>query len=633
MADSPVERLIDQGLERYGKGDLDGALVAWESALALAPDDLRAAGYVEYVRGHYDLLKGQGGAETDSELAVPFGLADLHESDQYEIEISEEMQRARVEAFIDRVDDGWFLDEDAQLPTIARPLPLPARPDSIDAPLEMELEADEPEGDDRAPAIGPYTRIHTGDDDKTQDFQPARLQRLADFDGVHPFDDPAETNAPAPPSESSAAPASPGLVEAKPPDEVLPPEPATNEFDFGDGRDETAELGKQHLGFVKLPNDQDPAALQPGSGFAGPEMSTAEIRVRFKKDEDVSGERPSLEPAAAQIDPAADLDLPDPQSKSATLDLGPPGSIDLGLPTPPGAAAASPSDDDERTQERGRWARARSPRVSSREGSSIDHLDLDDGGSPSIAPPLIIDDPVMTEPAAFDPAHRNSPTREFPMTPTQSKTRDFPPLTKRPASPSSPPATKATLEFPPAPTTAKTIPRGARVAAPPAPSPDGAAPLEPAPPVPASRLLEELDAAAPAGESPDDRTRRRITGLLDRATASSKGGQHADAVAACDLALAEAPDSAVAQKLVHRSRDAIVSVYQGFLGNLDARPALAVPMHELPREQLDTRAAFLLSRVDGNLTLEEILDVSGMTRLETLRHLAKLVARGILSVR
>ena len=56
-------------------------------------------------------------------------------------------------------------------------------------------------------------------------------------------------------------------------------------------------------------------------------------------------------------------------------------------------------------------------------------------------------------------------------------------------------------------------------------------------------------------------------------------------------------------------------------------------MHELAREQIDTRAAFLLSRVDGNLSFEELIDVSGMTRLETLRHLTRLVTRGILSVR
>ena len=160
-----------------------------------------------------------------------------------------------------------------------------------------------------------------------------------------------------------------------------------------------------------------------------------------------------------------------------------------------------------------------------------------------------------------------------------------------------------------------------------------APPLEPPPPLPGAELLAAIDAGAPAGEAVDERTRRRITALFERATAASRDGRHSEAVAACDLALAEAPDSAVAQKLVHRSRDAILAIYQGFLGDLGARPSLAVPMHELPREQIDTRSAFLLSRVDGNLTLEELLDVSGMTRLETLRHLAKLVARGILSVR
>jgi hypothetical protein len=58
-----------------------------------------------------------------------------------------------------------------------------------------------------------------------------------------------------------------------------------------------------------------------------------------------------------------------------------------------------------------------------------------------------------------------------------------------------------------------------------------------------------------------------------------------------------------------------------------------MPMHELPREQIDNRAAFLLSRIDGNLSFEEILDVSGMPKLETVRHLARLIARGILTIR
>ena len=32
-----IDRLIEEGLTRYGQGDLDGALAAWEQALAIDP--------------------------------------------------------------------------------------------------------------------------------------------------------------------------------------------------------------------------------------------------------------------------------------------------------------------------------------------------------------------------------------------------------------------------------------------------------------------------------------------------------------------------------------------------------------------------------------------------------------------
>ena len=63
------------------------------------------------------------------------------------------------------------------------------------------------------------------------------------------------------------------------------------------------------------------------------------------------------------------------------------------------------------------------------------------------------------------------------------------------------------------------------------------------------------------------------------------------------------------------------------------RTTLSLPMHELSSQDLDSRAVFLLSRIDGTFTFDEIIDVSGMSRLEALRHLAKLVLLGVLEVR
>ena len=47
---SDIERLIDMGLNRSGSGDIDGALLVWEQALAIDPDNAQANSYVEYVR-------------------------------------------------------------------------------------------------------------------------------------------------------------------------------------------------------------------------------------------------------------------------------------------------------------------------------------------------------------------------------------------------------------------------------------------------------------------------------------------------------------------------------------------------------------------------------------------------------
>ncbi len=143
-------------------------------------------------------------------------------------------------------------------------------------------------------------------------------------------------------------------------------------------------------------------------------------------------------------------------------------------------------------------------------------------------------------------------------------------------------------------------------------------------------ILEEIDRAAPASEAREDKTRRRISALVDQAQVWTAAGEYDKAVTGIDLALSEDPNSALAQKLIHRNRDTIMSVFQSFLGNLDRQPSLARPLHELGSAPISPRAAFLLSRVDGSLTLDEILDVSGMPRLEAYRYLCQLFLRGIL---
>lgn len=62
-------------------------------------------------------------------------------------------------------------------------------------------------------------------------------------------------------------------------------------------------------------------------------------------------------------------------------------------------------------------------------------------------------------------------------------------------------------------------------------------------------------------------------------------------------------------------------------------PLARVPTHGEASPDLDPRAAFLLSRVDGMTSVEDLLDVSGMPRIEALRLLALLTRRGVLQFR
>jgi hypothetical protein len=68
------------------------------------------------------------------------------------------------------------------------------------------------------------------------------------------------------------------------------------------------------------------------------------------------------------------------------------------------------------------------------------------------------------------------------------------------------------------------------------------------------------------------------------------------------------------------------------IGPLDQVPSLVVELAGLTDLRVDHRAGFLLSQVDGNLTLETIIDISGMRKVEALRLIYTLVEDGILTL-
>ncbi|HEU5076385.1 MAG TPA: hypothetical protein VFU02_19470, partial [Polyangiaceae bacterium] len=79
------------------------------------------------------------------------------------------------------------------------------------------------------------------------------------------------------------------------------------------------------------------------------------------------------------------------------------------------------------------------------------------------------------------------------------------------------------------------------------------------------------------------------------------------------------PSDNEAKLCAEKCRDVLTQMYSARLGPLSQTVNVAIPNDEIRWLSLDHRAGFLLSLVDGSLTLEEILDVSGMPKLEALR--------------
>jgi len=74
-------------------------------------------------------------------------------------------------------------------------------------------------------------------------------------------------------------------------------------------------------------------------------------------------------------------------------------------------------------------------------------------------------------------------------------------------------------------------------------------------------------------------------------------------------------------------------MYTARIGPLDKVPVVMVPRAQLRWLTIDHRAGFVLSHIDGTSNLEQILDVSGMPPLDSLRILYELVQQRIITFR
>jgi hypothetical protein len=107
-------------------------------------------------------------------------------------------------------------------------------------------------------------------------------------------------------------------------------------------------------------------------------------------------------------------------------------------------------------------------------------------------------------------------------------------------------------------------------------------------------------------------------------------GDHAQALELADILLAEDPGNAEARECRDRCRALLEQKYARDLGRLDRAPIVTSQGARPDVQSIDHRAGFVLSLVDGASTLETILDICGMPKLDALRILHELTAHGII---
>jgi tetratricopeptide (TPR) repeat protein len=90
------------------------------------------------------------------------------------------------------------------------------------------------------------------------------------------------------------------------------------------------------------------------------------------------------------------------------------------------------------------------------------------------------------------------------------------------------------------------------------------------------------------------------------------------------------PEHAEARAYLQENEATLVAMYESKLGPLGSVPRLAIKPEEVMWLNLDHRAGFLLSQIDGAVDYESLFALSGLPRLDTARILATLIADGVI---
>jgi hypothetical protein len=110
-------------------------------------------------------------------------------------------------------------------------------------------------------------------------------------------------------------------------------------------------------------------------------------------------------------------------------------------------------------------------------------------------------------------------------------------------------------------------------------------------------------------------------------------GDYTGALEMSELILAEEPSDLEAAECGENCRSVLEQMYAARLGPLERIPMVVVPRTQMRWLSMDHRAGFILSLIDGSSSVDLILDVCGMPKLDALRILHELVQQKIVAFR
>ncbi len=230
---------------------------------------------------------------------------------------------------------------------------------------------------------------------------------------------------------------------------------------------------------------------------------------------------------------------------------------------------------------------------------------------------------VTAERATSPSAHPSGPPkapliqsgRTPPPTPAEHRIEHFTPVSRRPSrTPSSQPAA-------------------------PAPEPPPAARASPVPPesVPPFERISRSPSSPPppVSPSPDGLSEKnvlRAQQVLEEARAALKLGRMDEAVRHAEalLELALFGKNSAMYEVLRSGMPVVDHIFEARVGPLDRRLEITDVARDPKKLNLSSKAAFVLSCAEGGVTIQEVIDASGIPRRDVIRMLAGLMRRGAL---